>query len=320
MRKQNATVSRRGFLGVTAATAAAAIVPARLWGQAGLAKPNSKVNGVQIGAITYSYRELKTGHSAEQTLDYLLKSGLSSVELMDGPINGFIKRPSFGGKDNPEANDKWLAASEDKEIMARCAALRKMYADAGVTIHTAKFGNIGDGNMTDGEIEFCLKAAKALGAVSITREVDTRQNDENVAKRLGPLADKHKVYIGLHNHEQINAKTFDGPILSFGEYIAINLDIGHYTAANDDSVVEIVEKYNKRIVSLHVKDRKNKANGRANMPFGEGNTPIVEVLQLMRKNKYTFPADIELEYKIPDGSDSVQEVAKCVQYCKKALA
>jgi len=314
------TVSRRGFLGVTAATAAMAVIPQRLWGQASLAKPNSKFNGVQIGTITYSYREMKTGHSAEQTLKYLLDSGLSSVELMDGAINGFIKRPSFGGTDNPEANDKWLAASEDKEIMDRCAALRKMYADAGVTIHTAKFGNIGDPKMTDGEIVFCLKAAKALGAVSITREVDTRQNDENVAKRLGPLADKHKVYIGLHNHEQINATTYDGPILSFGEYIAINLDIGHYTAANDDSVVEIVEKYNKRIVSLHVKDRKNKANGRANMPFGEGNTPIVEVLKLMRKNKYTFPADIELEYKVPEDSDPVREVAKCVQYCKKALS
>ena len=317
MRKHDMTVSRRGFLGATAAAAAMTVVPARLFAAD---KPNSKFSGVQVGTITYSYREMKTGHSAEQTLKYLLESGLSSVELMDGPINGFIKRPSFGGTDNPEANDKWLAASEDKEIMERCAALRKMYADAGVTIHTAKFGNIGDGKMTDGEMEFCFKVTKALGAVSITREVDTRQNDENVAKRLGPFADKHKIYIGLHNHEQINATTFDGPILSFGEYIAINLDIGHYTAANDDSAVDFIEKYSKRIVSLHLKDRKNKANGRANMPFGEGNTPIVEALQLMRKNRYTFPADIELEYKIPEGSDSVQEVAKCVQYCKKALS
>jgi hypothetical protein len=237
--KKNTMTSRRGFLGATAAVTAATVIPARLFAQG--AKPNSNFNGVQIGTITYSYRGLPG--NAEQTLGYLVENGLSSVELMDGPINGFIKRPGIDGN-APDASDKWLAAAEDKEVLARCAALRKMYADAGVTIHTTKFGSIGDGKMTDGEIVWCMTMTKALGAVAITREVDTRQNDENVAKRLGPLADKHKVYIGLHNHEQITVKTFDGPILGFGEYIAINLDIGHYTAANDDSVVEVVEKWN----------------------------------------------------------------------------
>jgi hypothetical protein len=44
------------------------------------------------------------------------------------------------------------------------------------------------------------------------------------------------------------------------------------------------------------------------------------VLQLMKKEKWTFPAKVELEYKIPEGSDAVKEVAKCVQYCREALA
>jgi hypothetical protein len=56
------------------------------------------------------------------------------------------------------------------------------------------------------------------------------------------------------------------------------------------------------------------------MPFGEGDTPVAGVLQYMKKNKLTFPADIELEYKVPDGSDAIQEVTKCVQFCKQALA
>ncbi len=56
------------------------------------------------------------------------------------------------------------------------------------------------------------------------------------------------------------------------------------------------------------------------MPFGEGDTPVALVLQYMKKNKLTFPADIELEYKIPQGSGAVQEVTKCVQFCKQALA
>jgi hypothetical protein len=39
----------------------------------------------------------------------------------------------------------------------------------------------------------------------------------------------------------------------------------------------------------------------------------------MAKNKYSFPASIELEYEIPTGSDAVKEVAKCVEYARKAL-
>ncbi len=49
-------------------------------------------------------------------------------------------------------------------------------------------------------------------------------------------------------------------------------------------------------------------------------TPIKEILQLMRKEKWMFPADIELEYKIPEDSNAVAEVAKCVRFCKEALA
>jgi sugar phosphate isomerase/epimerase len=79
----------------------------------------------------------------------------------------------------------------------------------------------------------------------------------------------------------------------------------------------VLEKYHDRIVSLHLKDRT--AEG-GNLPWGQGKTPLKEILQLMKKEKWTFPADIELEYQIPQGSDSVAEVAKCVQYCKEALA
>ncbi|MCL1920222.1 MAG: sugar phosphate isomerase/epimerase [Kiritimatiellaeota bacterium] len=306
------TLSRRGFLGATAATAAAAVTPVRLFAAA---KPNSKVNGVQIGVINYSYHG--QGQSAEQVLSYLLENGLSSVELMRNAINPFIKTPSIGGSVDPANNDKWLAAAEDKDIMAKCAELRKMYADAGVTIHTTKFDDIGDGKLTDGQNEYYFKVTKALGAKAITREVD---KSGNISKRIGDMADKHKIYVAFHNHEQIDAKTYDDPKILSNQYLSINLDIGHYTAANSDCVVEIVEKYNKRITSLHIKDRKTKADGGANMPFGEGGTPIVDVLKLMRKNKYTFPADIELEYKPPEGSNTIKEVTKCADYCKKALA
>ena len=69
---------------------------------------------------------------------------------------------------------------------------------------------------------------------------------------------------------------------------------------------------------MHLKDRKFH-NG-PNMPWGQGDTPIKEVLQLMKKEGYKFPATIEQEYKIPDGSDAVKEVIKCREYAKQALA
>ena len=101
-------------------------------------------------------------------------------------------------------------------------------------------------------------------------------------------------------------------------YLGINLDIGHYLAGTNQSPLPLIEKHRDRIVSLHLKDRK--LNNGPNVPFGQGDTPAAQVLQYMKKNRLTFPADIELEYKVPDDSDAVREVAKCVEFCKRALA
>ena len=288
MHSQGQGFSRRSFLGSMAALGAVAAVPAKVFGAE---KPNSLFGGVQIGVITYSYRSMPD-KSAEAVLQHAVNSGISSIELMGDVV------------------EKYAGASLEK-----VAALRKMYADAGVGIHIVKFGNIGDKACTDEKIESYFNVAKALGAKAITREIS-----EEAAKRLGPLADKHGVKIAFHNHLQINATTYDGPILSYDKNLAINLDIGHYTAANDDSVLAIIEKYHDRIYSLHLKDRKNKANKQTNMPFGQGNTPVVEALQLLKKNKWPIYADIELEYPVPADSDAAKEVAKCVAYCKQALA
>ena len=151
-------------------------------------------------------------------------------------------------------------------------------------------------------------AAKALGAKGIAREIN-----EEAAKRLGPIADKHKIMIGFHNHTKIRPDSYDGDILSYGKYLGIQLDVGHYVAATGLSPIPMIEKFHDRILALHLKDRKK--NKGPNMPFGQGDTDVAGVLQFMKKNKLTFPADIELEYKIPQGSDAVKEVTKCLQFC-----
>ncbi|MGC9326153.1 MAG: sugar phosphate isomerase/epimerase family protein [Candidatus Hinthialibacter sp.] len=301
----SSSISRRGFIQAGAALASSAALSKPLVSQAA-EKPNSQFHGVQIGAITYSFRSMPG--SAEDLLQYLIRSGLSSVELMGGPAEQYAGIPSGGrGQKGKEVRDWRLSASMDK-----FKELRKMYNDAGVNIHIVKFGNIGDGNMPDEEIEYYFNVAKALGAKGITRELS-----EDAAKRLGSFADKHQIMIGFHNHTQLTPTTYDGPILSYGDYLGINLDVGHYVAGTNESPIPLIQKHHDRILSLHIKDRK--VNNGPNMPLGQGDTPVALILQLMKKEKWTFPADIELEYPIPPGSDAVAEVARCVQFCKEAL-
>jgi sugar phosphate isomerase/epimerase len=297
--------SRRTFLGGAATLAASSLLPGRL-PAAQAAKPDSNFHGVQIGVITYSYRTLPG--TAEDLLKYITQCGISSIELMGGPAEQFAGAPARRRGDGASLLDWRLAASMDG-----FKKLRKMYNEAGVNIHIVKFGDIGDSGMPDEQIEYYFEVAKALGARGITREIS-----EGAAKRLGPIADKHKIMIGFHNHTQLKPTTYDGDILSYGKYLGINLDIGHYVAGTNHSPIPLIEKYQDRILSLHIKDRK--VNNGPNMPLGLGDTPVALVLQYMKRNQLSFPADIELEYKIPEGSDAVQEVTKCVQFCKQALA
>jgi sugar phosphate isomerase/epimerase len=294
-----------------------------------LSIPDSNFNGVQIGAITYSWRSMPS--TADDLLLYLVQCGLSSVELMGEPAEQFAGAPQFerpawprrGEEITAEMREQFRAAREaqaaemrewrESASMSGFEELRIKYNDAGVNIHIVKFGSIGP-NMSEAEVHYCFNVAKALGAKGITVEIS-----EDVARYLGPIADEHQIMIGFHNHTQVNFSSWEVPF-SFGEYLGMNLDIGHYVAGTNESPIPVIERYAEegRILSLHIKDRK--VNNGANMPFGEGDTPLALVLQLMKRNGYTFPADIELEYEIPEDSDAVSEVTRCVEFCRTALA
>ncbi len=59
--------------------------------------PNSLIDGVQLGVITYSYRSLPD-QSAEATLKYVVDSNISAIELMGGPVESFAGAPVGGGR------------------------------------------------------------------------------------------------------------------------------------------------------------------------------------------------------------------------------
>jgi sugar phosphate isomerase/epimerase len=288
-------------------------------------KPDSTINGVRLGTITYSYRSM-SDQSAEAILGYVLATGISEIEFMGGPVEAFAgaPQPARGGggrRGQPptpdqqaaqrEATDK-LKAWRTSVAMDRFKALRKMFNDAGVTIYAWKQL---DPRMSDAEMEYVFNVAEALGCTHTTLELI---DDPEQLKRIGQLAEKKKIYAAYHTHLQ-------GSITAFDQAFAIsrgntaNVDLGHFVAAGGDPV-DFIRKFNGRISSVHLKDRTTPANGQKNLPWGTGDTPLKDILQTMRREKHAYPAAIELEYEVPAGSDAVKETRKCLDYCKAALA
>ena len=332
---QKASVSRREFIGKSALAITGLVISSQhVFGTPSilknLGKPNSKFNGVQLGTISYSFRSLPT--NAEQVLKYCLDANVSAIELMGTTAEAFAGAPNSSTEPmrpfvpgtprqepTPEQKQERAAKAADMakwragSSMEKFSQLRKMYNDAGVSIYAWKPGALGETN-TDAEIDYAFRVAKELGASHVTVEIP---NDPAQSKRLGEIAAKHKIGVGYHGHLQQTITAWD-EALAQSPYNGLNCDLGHYVAAGFDPI-PLLEAKHDRIYSAHLKDRKSKANGGANVPWGEGDTPIVAALQLMRDNKYKFPGTIELEYDIPDGSDPVKEVARCVEYGKKAL-
>ena len=301
-----------------------------------LAKPNSKFDSVQIGVITYSYRSMPGANDAEALLKYIVDSGVSGIELMGPAAEIYAGSPASAGRAGggagagrgggrrapltPEQQAAQQARAAELKAwrlsvsMDKYEALRKMYNDAGVDIYAFKLEP--NPNMSDEEYEYIFHVADTLGANHVTLELS---NNAAFTKRIGDFAAKKKMRVAYHAHTQASLTAWDA-VLEQSTGNAINLDCGHFVAGTSESPIPLIRKHSSRIASMHLKDRKKASNGGANLVWGQGETPIKEILMLMRQEKYKFPASIELEYDIPEGSDAVVETSKCVQFCKNALA
>jgi sugar phosphate isomerase/epimerase len=274
----------------------------------GAAGTHSKFAGVQIGAITYSFGSMKLDDVIQAYVDI----GLDEMELMSGTAEAAAGAPVGGGAAGAQEILKWRkSVSMDKFKEIRNQANR-----AGIRIAILCF-NMNEA-VTDDEMDYAFVLANGLGAKAISTSTKV-----TVAKRVAPFAEKHKMRIGFHGHDDNTDPNETGSlesydkVLSYGKYNAVNLDIGHFTACNYDAVA-FIKEHHARVTNLHLKDRKK--NHGPNTPWGQGDTPIKAVLQLLRQGKYGIPANIELEYAVPPGSDRVAEVKKCLAYCKDALA
>lgn len=303
----NARYSRRQFGKI-----ALAMVPAVGWlGRArplnalGLAPINSRIKGVRIGAITYSFRAIT---DANAIVNAMVQLGIGEAELMSNHAEALAGAPRGTGG---EALTAWRQSSSPDTWKA----VRRKFDDAGIQLRLLCY-NMNVRNTTDAEIEYAFAMANALGVDAITTSTQV-----SMAKRVAPFADQHKIRVAYHGHanvtdpDEVATPASFASCLSFSKYHAINLDIGHFTAGGFDAVA-FLEANHARITNLHLKDRKSPANGGANLPWGQGDTPIKEVLRLLSREKWDMPANIEFEYP----GDPVIEVAKCLQFCRNALA
>jgi sugar phosphate isomerase/epimerase len=103
--------------------------------------------------------------------------------------------------------------------------------------------------------------------------------------------------------------------MKLSKYFKVNLDIGHFAAANFDPVAYLRE-HHADISNLHIKDRRR--NQGDNTPWGQGDTPIAAVLRMLKNERWPIIADVEYEYR--GGGSPIEEVAKCLAFVKQALA
>jgi sugar phosphate isomerase/epimerase len=324
---KNSKISRRRFLGTAAAAAALTVVPGNYSFAIGTQgrKPNSKVNGVQLGCTTYSYRSMP--HKVDDVIQYLLLAGINSIELRlvaeeDLGIPPMPARPrgTMTEQDKAELTKATQAAREAQRQwritmpMERYENMRKKFNNAGIDVNIAKFA---PSAWSDEEIDYAYRAANALRSIGITDEYS-----DAAIQKLGKFAEKHKSLAMYHTHQQPAEPGFSfDTIFKYSPANLLNLDAGHYYGATGLHPNAVIEKYHDKIRSIHIKDKtgpKSTPAG-ANMPFGKGETPIADILLLLKKEKWPISVDIELEYAIPEGSDAAKEVANSIAYMRNIL-
>ncbi|HTS63656.1 MAG TPA: TIM barrel protein [Candidatus Acidoferrales bacterium] len=314
------------------------------------AKLDSNFGGVQIGVnAPYSFHNMPGG--ADDIVNYCTQTGIGALELRLQPVEAYLKAPAWVNplpaprpntpppppapaasgappkkgrapmtpeqiaerKAAVEALDKWRLS----QSMDGFKTFRKKYEDAGLLIQIVKFDGIGD--MKDEVVDYCFEAAKALGAHAISCEIPVSRT-----KHLGAFAEKHKMMVGYHGHGNLTDPEAFGRLGAweqafwYSKYNGANVDIGHFFAANGFSPAEWIRENHTRVTHVHIKDRK--ADNGPNVPFGQGDTPIKEILLLMKRERYRFQATLEFEYPVPEGSNLLAELTKCVQYCREILA
>jgi len=344
-------LTRRSFLGSSAVVlATASLAPIVSSCQTAPACPSfpgidefgSKFGGVQIGCTTYSWRNEPAG--LENTVKYCKETGINSIELR------MYLEEYLGAPENPTQRlyREALAAQQTSAVAPterrgrpqltpeqqatidqynadlkafrlsltpeKIATAKKLFDDAGIEIHIWKAE---PANWSDEEIDYAFTTAKALGAGGITQEIS-----ETAVKRLAPFAEKHNMYAIFHNHNQFAEEGFNiDTYLAVSPAVMLNFDVGHYFGSTGLNPCDFMRKYHDRIYSIHIKDKTgpNTDPPNENQVYGQGETPVKEIVLLIKNEGWPIYVDIELEHDIKPWSNQVKETKTCVQYLRNIL-
>jgi sugar phosphate isomerase/epimerase len=252
----------------------------------------SVFGGILVGVQSYTFRAF----TIDRMTEAMRSIGLSSVELWDGHLD-------------PRKTDD-----------AGFKAVRRKLDEAGITVNAYCVNFPADAS--DEHLDRAFRGAGLLGT-----RVMTSSTEQPIVPRLDQWCRKYRVRLGLHNHwlgddwfkgdKSIN---FEGPadwaraLEGRSELLGINLDIGHFSASGHDPV-PYFRQHHRRIYNLHVKDRDEDA-AHTYREFGEGATPIAEVLRLARQLRYRYAANIEYEM---DEKDPTEGVRRSFEYVKRLL-
>lgn len=281
-------LTRRQFNGILAGGVAGLVAP-RIDDKV---KP-SVFGGITVGVQSYTFRSF----TLDKMIETMRSIGISSLELWDGHLN------------------------PNRATEADFKAAKKKLDDAGIKVN-AYCVNF-PVNSTDELLDKGYAGALLLGTNVMTCSVK-----KPIVPRLDEWCKKYKIRMGLHNH-WFGSKSFKGDrtqefetpddflsaLKGASNYLSINLDIGHFSASGFDPV-SFIRQHQSRIVSLHIKDR-DKDEDRTNRRFGEGATPIVEVMKLLKKIKFRYAANIEYE---PESKEPTEGVRQAFDYLKRALS
>jgi sugar phosphate isomerase/epimerase len=169
--------------------------------------------------------------------------------------------------------------------------VRGRLSAAGLTAHACSV--MFDESFTDEEIDVTFRQARALGASALSSPLTFE-----MASRLVPFAERHRLSVAIHNQMDGNADraiaTADLPrALALSPVFSVKLDVGHLTASNCDAVAEL-RAHLSRVSHVVLKDRlRNKG---ASQVFGEGDTPLRGVIEVVRDAPRPVPALVEYDY------------------------
>jgi sugar phosphate isomerase/epimerase len=264
------------------------------------------VNGVHLGVQTYSFRDLPRmpdGDAIGPVIAAMKSCGLTECELWAEHV------------EPKDAEPEALRRFRLETPLDHFRGIRKRFGDAGITIFAYNYSF--RRSFTDAETDRGFQIARALGA-----DVITASTTLDMARRVVPFADKHRMVVAMHGHSNVKDPNQFATPASFAaaqrmsDRFKINLDIGHFTAAGFDPVPFIRENH-ASITNLHIKDMK-RGVPESYVPWGRGDTPIGDVLQLLKKERWPIRAYLEYEYQ-GEGTP-VEEVKKCLAYAQQALA